>query len=132
VSSFGFQDHALNYAQTSMDRGVGIRVPKGDQTGYSFTEHTAQQMVQATRTAADIAHAPDLRKLAAFQPLKPLQRYRSSRDVIQAERKKTLLAAINEKVFALDKRIVKCSASITEEATLIFLANGGLRPCIFQ
>jgi hypothetical protein len=52
----GLEDNIVNQAYTGVDYGVGIRVLKGDQTGYSFTEEiTAEAMEQAARTAASIA-----------------------------------------------------------------------------
>ncbi|HEY6106540.1 MAG TPA: DNA gyrase modulator, partial [Anaeromyxobacteraceae bacterium] len=38
ASSLGLEDGAVNRAYRSIQLGVGIRVVKGDQTGYGFTE----------------------------------------------------------------------------------------------
>ena len=52
----GLEDNIVNNAYSSVDFGVGIRVLKGDQTGYSFTEEiTPKAMEQAAQTAAAIA-----------------------------------------------------------------------------
>jgi TldD protein len=52
----GLEDNIVNNAYTGVDYGVGIRVLKGDQTGYSFTEEiTPDAMEQAAQTAASIA-----------------------------------------------------------------------------
>lgn len=64
ATSVGVQDHIVNRASTSVSLGVGIRVVKGDQTGYAFTEQlTLERMRAAAKTAAAIAnetsaHAP--------------------------------------------------------------------------
>ena len=65
ISSYiGVEDKAVNRAYTGVDFGVGIRVLKGDQTGYSFTEEiTPKAMEQAAKTAANIADAAGRRPL---------------------------------------------------------------------
>jgi len=50
------EDKAVNRAYSNVDFGVGIRVLKGDQTGFSFTEElTPKAMKLAAQTAANIA-----------------------------------------------------------------------------
>ena len=49
----------MNRAFTSVNLGVGVRVVKGDQTGYGFTEElTPEGLRLAARTAAAIASGP--------------------------------------------------------------------------
>jgi TldD protein len=38
ANSYVLEDGAVNRAGTSVELGVGVRVVKGDQTGYGFTE----------------------------------------------------------------------------------------------
>ena len=53
------QDGAVNQAFSSVSLGVGIRVIKGDQTGYSYTEDLSKEaIVQAASSAALIADMP--------------------------------------------------------------------------
>src|SRR5215467_8710876 len=55
-NSFGLEDGAVNRAFTSVELGVGVRVVKGDQTGYGYTEDLTPEGVKlAARTAAAIA-----------------------------------------------------------------------------
>ncbi len=50
------EDGIVGRASTSVDRGVGIRVVVGDQTGYAYSEEIAlEPMLEAARTAASIA-----------------------------------------------------------------------------
>ena len=50
------EDAIVGRASTSVDRGVGIRVVVGDQTGYAYSEEIAlEPMLEAARTAASIA-----------------------------------------------------------------------------
>ena len=54
----GLEDKEVNRAYSNVDFGVGIRVLKGDQTGYSFTEEiTPKAMKLAAQTAANIANS---------------------------------------------------------------------------
>ncbi len=51
------QDKKVNQASSNVAYGVGIRVLKGDQTGYAFTEIITQEaMLKAANTAASIAN----------------------------------------------------------------------------
>src|SRR5512145_2941252 len=53
------EDGAVNRAFASVELGVGVRVVKGDQTGYGYTEElTPEALLAAARTAAAIADGP--------------------------------------------------------------------------
>jgi TldD protein len=122
----GVEDKAVNRAYTGVDFGVGIRVLKGDQTGYSFTEEiTPQAMEQAAKTAANIADATGGKAPVEYKP-REIPRYypiEVSWETVKADRKVPLLAAINDKVFALDKRVVKCGVHFTDETRYILVAR---------
>ena len=50
------QDNKVNSALSNIKYGVGIRVLKGDQTGFAYAENTSlEAMIQAAKTAANIA-----------------------------------------------------------------------------
>ena len=54
--NFVLEDGSVNRAFKGTELGVGVRVVKGDQTGYAFTEDLSLQSIrQAARTAAAIA-----------------------------------------------------------------------------
>src|SRR5687768_10819434 len=58
-NSFGLEDGEVNRAYASVELGVGVRVVRGDQTGYGFTEDLTREGLQAAaRTAAAIADGP--------------------------------------------------------------------------
>ena len=55
----GFEDGQVNRAYAQVDLGCGIRVLKGEQTGFAFTEElTEESLLKAARTAGSIADAP--------------------------------------------------------------------------
>ncbi len=120
----GVEDKAVNRAYTGVDFGVGIRVLKGDQTGYSFTEEiTPKAMEQAARTAANIANAGGGKAPLGFQTGETPRYYpiEVSWETVKADRKVPLLAAINDKVFARDKRIIKCGVHFTDETRYVLV-----------
>ncbi len=122
----GVEDKAVNRAYTGVDFGAGIRVLKGDQTGYSFTEEiTPQAMEQAARTAAAIADSAAGHPPAEFKAHDTPRYYpvEVGWERVKADRKVPLLAAINDKVFALDKRIVKCNITFTDETRYVLLVR---------
>jgi TldD protein len=59
ANSYVLEDGAVSRALTQVELGVGVRVVRGDQTGYGFTEDLTPEGVKlAARTAAAIADGP--------------------------------------------------------------------------
>jgi TldD protein len=135
-NSIGLEDKAVNRAATSVDFGVGIRVLKGDQTGYSFTEElTPAAMLQAARTAAGIADSAGKKAPVEFKPHDTPRYYpvEISWESVKTDRKVPLLAAMNDKVFALDKRIVRCTVSFSDQTRyLLMVRSDGRMVADFQ
>ena len=66
-NSLGLEDGKVNSATSNVDYGVGIRVLKGDQTGFAYTESTLfQDMMKVAKTAANIANDPGTFKNSPF------------------------------------------------------------------
>jgi TldD protein len=122
----GLEDNIVNNAYTGIDFGVGIRVLKGDQTGYSFTEEiTTKAMELAAQTAASIATSG---KTVSPQELKPHQtpQYYAIQipwEEVKPDRKVAFLPDLNQKVFSLDKRVIKCRLTWLDEYSHILIAN---------
>jgi len=58
-NQLGLEDGKVNSANSNVDYGVGVRVLKGDQTGFAYTETTSlEDMLKVARTAANIANDP--------------------------------------------------------------------------
>ena len=111
--------------------GLGVRVTKGDATGYAYTEDLAwEKMVHAARTAGQIAagggHSPvavsqitEVRAPSFYAvPMPSLTQ--------PAIDKLALLRAADKAARAYDKRIVKVEASFTEsiKEILLFTSDG--------
>lgn len=125
-NSIGLEDKAVNRAYSSIDLGVGIRVLKGDQTGYSFTEElTPKAMKLAAKTAANIASSGKsvkpvelkLHKTPNYYPIK------TPWETVKIDQKIPFLQTINDKVFTLDPRVVKSQIFFSDSTSYILFAN---------
>lgn len=126
LNYIGLQDQAVNRAYSNVDFGVGIRVLKGDQTGYSFTEEiTPQAMLLAAKTAANIANsgkriAPVPLQAHAHPNYYPIK---TSWEEVSIAQKMPYLQTINDKVFALDSRVIKSNLGFSNQTSYILFAN---------
>jgi TldD protein len=122
----GLEDGIVSRAYTSVDFGAGIRVIKGDQVGYSFTEDLSPRaLCQAARTAASIASGPAHPGPRAFKLLKHPDHYAIQLPwaSVQADRKVPLLRTVNDRIFALDGRVLKVRANYQDEDTRVLIAT---------
>lgn len=125
-NSVGLEDNQVNSVRNSMDFGVGIRVVKGDRTGYSFTEEiTPEALRQAARTAASIADAGGHCQPAAFRVSRGQNYYpvETPWEAAGIDMKIPYLMRLNEKALSLDSRIVSCQVGFGNESTQILIAN---------
>ncbi len=122
----GLQDDAVNRAYSNVDMGVGIRVLKGDQTGYSFTEElTSESMLNAAKTAANIASsslksAPvelSLHKTPNYYPIEQLW------DKIGIDQKIPFIQKLNQRMRDADKRIIKSRVWYGDWSSHVLIAN---------
>jgi TldD protein len=125
----GLEDKEVNRAYTDVSFGVGIRVLKGDQTGYSFTEEiTPNAMKLAAQTAANIANGSKkmgpvelkLKETPNYYPIK------NRWEDVSINQKIPYLQQINDKVFAEDSRVIKANIWFTNETsyTLVITSEG--------
>jgi len=130
-NSIRLEDKAVNKASSNVDYGVGIRVLKGNQTGYSFSEEiTSEAMKKAALTAATIADASG--KTIPPQPLKthrPADYYpiKLHWEDISIDRKIPNLQELSDYVFSLDSGIIKAGIHLASSSTHILLANSSGR-----
>ena len=130
-NSIALQDNIVNSASTNVTLGVGIRVLKGDQTGYSFTEDISlKSMKAAARTAAMIASGAPLKGPDTFNATKLMNYYETetSWESVAVKDKVTMLQAINDDVFKQDPRVVKASVRFSDSENYILVVNseGGI------
>ena len=124
--SIALEDNAVNKAHSNITLGVGIRVLKGKQTGYSFTEIISPEaMKKAAKTAANIANAAQNHKIPELEVHTPANYYaiKTSWEQVSVEDKVPYLQKINKRVFELDNRVIKSTISFSNSTTRILFAN---------
>lgn len=125
-NTIGLEDKQVNRAYSNIDFGVGIRVLKGDQTGYSFTEDiSTKAMKLAAKTAANIASGSKRVDPIDLKLIKPKDYYpiKTKWEDVKIDRKIPYLQRINDKVFTLDKRVVKSSIWFVDQSSYILEAS---------
>lgn len=125
-SGLGLEDDAVNRARTSVEMGVGVRVLKGDSTGYAFTEEiTPEALKRAAATAAEIADggatgAPKEYRLIAHPRFYPED---TAWGKVDLSKKMSLLSDVNARLKGADPRIVKTTLSFADEETEVYVVN---------
>jgi TldD protein len=130
------QDKKVNQASSNVAYGVGIRVLKGDQTGYAFTEIiTPEAMLKAANTAASIANetgksiSENISEFASPN-LYPVT---TSWEDTSVKEKIPFLERVNDKIFGLDSKVTKVNAGIGDTTSYILFYNSeGLIACDYR
>jgi TldD protein len=125
-NNIGLQDGEVNRAASDIQYGVGIRVVAGDQTGYAYVENVGvEEMLSAARTASRIATGSAKTAPVKVDELTFTNRY----PVIQKwedagiQAKTPYLQKLNDRIFALDQRVIKVNASINDSTSYILYYN---------
>ncbi|MGI6339558.1 MAG: TldD/PmbA family protein [Bacteroidales bacterium] len=130
------EDGKVNSAYSNIGYGVGIRVLKGDQTGYAYSEDVTQEAIlKAARTAANIADSQ-----GTFSPVKvseylPPDYYsvRTSWENTSVKDKIPFVQRMNDKIFAADKRVSKVNVYLEDSSSRILYYNSqGLLACDYR
>ncbi len=128
VNDLALEDGLVNRAFVSVELGAGVRVLKGDQTGYGYTEDLSRDALLAcARTAAAIADGPSRPGPGRFHvPGKLPERYRIERpwEEVGLEEKLPLLSGVNERIFAADPRVRKVNVHFRDESGAVLVADG--------
>lgn len=124
--SYGYDEGILKAAGRYVSMGVGVRVMKGDATGYAYVENLEPEaMARAAKTAAQIAQSGGGGAIKPFAAQNIADRYGVpllSLDV-PGEDKRALLERADKAARAADSRIVRVNASISEEIREILIAT---------
>ncbi|MCC7385121.1 MAG: metalloprotease TldD [Deltaproteobacteria bacterium] len=129
--SFRWEEGLLKGASRGVDVGLGVRVVKGDATGYAYVEELDEgAMLRAAHTAAAIADGG--RTLSASTPVwrSPGRRYEL--DAISLEvagrEKRAILERTDRAARAYDARVKRVEASFAEELRelLIVTSDGAM------
>jgi TldD protein len=123
---FSFDEGILKAASRGVSMGVGVRVQRGDATGYAYTEDlTWESMQRAAETAAQIATGAGGAQKIELRPKVAPRRYELqtvSLDVPGVD-KRALLERASAAALSYDPHIVKAEASFAEELREIMVAT---------
>ena len=118
INEVTLRDGEVNAAGTHIDYGVGIRVVKGEKTGYAYSEITTMPLMRkAALTAAQIAdedtatvNVTPQTKILGGDNLYPIGKNWEETNI---DYKIPYLQMLNEKIFSKDNKTVKVRHSIT-------------------
>jgi TldD protein len=130
-SDFAFEEGRVRSVGHAIVLGMGVRVVRGDATGYAYTEELSEaRMLEAARTAGQIAaHGGGMGPVAltamalpSYYPVPELSLARSG------EEKVAMLRRADTAARAFDPRIVRVEAGFAEgwSDVLVASSDGGL------
>ncbi|MBP1665815.1 MAG: peptidase [Bacteroidetes bacterium] len=120
------QDNKVNRAYSDIKYGAGIRVLKGEQTGFAYSENTSpESMLQAARTAANIAESSSSHSDVSISELIPPSWYKITTpwDQVSIKDKVPFITSLNEKIFAGDKRVTRVNITMDDITSYILFFN---------
>ena len=129
TADYALQEDKVQSVGRGITLGLGVRVTKGDATGYAFTEDLAwERMAHAARIAGQIATGGGHARAVAAHGVTLPDYYPVARpSLIEPPADKlALLHAANRAARAADPRIVKVEASLVEQIkeVLVFSSDG--------
>ena len=125
-ADFSFEDGKIKSVGRGITLGLGVRVLKGDATGYAYCEEvTWEAMAEAARTAAQIASAGGGPASIAIKPVQVASFYPVKVPSLETlpEAKLELLRRGDRAARAFDSRIIKVQVSFAEELKEILIVT---------
>ncbi len=122
----GLEDGQVNRASTQVDLGAGIRVLKGDATGFAYSEDLSETaLLAAAATAASMADGtrtvtPRELKAATFKSQYPVL---TSWSEVGVDKKIPVLEQVDACARKRDPRIIKVTSYVNDESCRILIAN---------
>ncbi len=121
-----FEEGITRSASRGVAMGLGVRVQRGDATGYAHVEDlTWEAMKRAAETAARIATGGKGAPPVALDPIVLPKRYELDKPTIDVAGidKRRLLERASAAALAVDSRILKVEASFAEEIREVLIAT---------
>jgi TldD protein len=129
TNNLGLEDGKVNRAYSNITFGVGIRVLKGDQTGFAYSETvTPEAMLDAARLAANIANGNKSFLPEGIIEKRPAAYYNiiQSWEDVSVKDKVPFVQKLNDKVFGLDDKVSKVNAFLNDETSyVLFYSSEG-------
>lgn len=126
AGSLSFEEGITRSAARGVSMGLGVRVQRGDATGYAHVEDLSwDAMKRAAETAARIARGGGAPRSLRLEPMSLPHRYELSPITLDepGEGKRALLQRASEAAHRADSRVVKVEASFAEEIREILIAT---------
>src|SRR6185436_19639958 len=130
-ANYMLEEEQIRTLGRSITLGLGVRVTKGDATGYAYCEDLSwDKMAHAAKTAGQIAagggHAPVGMGSLTSVPTPSFYNVPTPSLVVPAQDKLALLRAADKAARAFDPRIIKVEASFAEaiKEVLLFTSDG--------
>jgi len=121
-----FDEGILKTASRGVSMGLGVRVQKGDATGYAYVERLDwEAMVRAADTAAQIASGGGSKTPVVAQPRELPTRYELEKVTLDVPglEKRALLERAAAAAHACDPHVAKVEASLAEEVREILVVT---------
>ncbi|MCK5800950.1 MAG: twin-arginine translocation signal domain-containing protein [Deltaproteobacteria bacterium] len=126
LNYLGLEDSAVNRAYSQVELGLGVRVVRGLETGYAYTESLdLASMLQAAAVAAAVAAGPRREAPQAFAVGKAPSYYpvQTAWKGVKTQDKVAMLMKLHGLIDKRDKRIKKINLSYRDEAHEIAVVN---------
>ncbi|MEA1887309.1 MAG: metallopeptidase TldD-related protein [Bacteroidota bacterium] len=126
LNNIGLQDGKVNSASSNIDYGVGIRVLKGDQTGFAYSESLETgSMLDAAKLAASIAASPGTFDSKVFKEKEPADYYsiKTGWEDVSVKDKVPFVQKVNDRIFSLDDKVIKVNAMLNDETSYVLFYN---------
>ncbi len=120
-----FDEGILKTASRGVSLGLGVRVQRGDATGYAYVQDLDRSsMLRAARTAAQIAAGATHMEPVALEAQSHPERYPVAQMSLEVDgiSKRALLEETSRVAHAQDPRVVKVEASLGESLREILIA----------
>jgi TldD protein len=126
TGSYSYEEGILKAAGRSVSTGLGVRVRKGEATGYAYVEDLSPEAMQrAARTAAQIAEGGGAPAPIGLAPIDLASRYAVEIATLDlpGEEKRSLLERADHAARAEDARVSRVEASLAEQIREILIAT---------
>ncbi len=123
------EDHKVNKASLTYSIGAGIRVIKGERTGYSFSENLSiTSLKNAAKIASQIADSNKKISPIGINQIKIANLYESNKnesspDAFLVKDKIKIIKNIDDIIFKTDDRVIKASVSVHDEDSFVLIAS---------
>jgi len=126
-NSVTMEEDIIKSSSESIILGVGVRVLKGNQEGYAYTNDMSfEKMKHAALSAAAIANGPSKTRVANLNISKPRHQVYDLNEPLsrlELEQKIEMIKIAYNAAQKYDNRIIKVSSSLGEELQIVKIAN---------